>query len=76
MLGTGTTSIKILSFFVLFYSHKIKLAGLSKTKQKIHKKVTISHPNNQYDCTYPTHTLAQTKSRYGIRNFLFVANLL
>ena len=40
-----------LSFFVLYHSHKITLAGLSKTKQKIYEKVTLSHHNNQYDCT-------------------------
>ena len=65
-----------LSFFVFCHSHKIKLAGLSKTNRKIREKVTKSHCNNQYDCTNPTHSLTQTKSRYGIKNFLFVANLL
>ena len=40
-----------LSFFVLCHSHKITLAGLSKTKQKIYENVTLSHRNNQYDCT-------------------------
>ena len=51
MISTGTTLIEILSFFVLCHSHKITLAGLSKTKQKIYEKVTLSHGNNQYDYT-------------------------
>ena len=75
MLITGTASMKA-KFFVLCHSRRIKLAGSIKNKQKLHDKVTISHHNNQYECTNLKHSLAQKNSRYGIKNFLFVANLL